>query len=132
MLEFIEVGGRMMSREEISIQITHWTFDRPINFKEMEGYLFQFVENCNLGMHFKKFKFELSSWYLKTEEAYEFLKSGLDCKMILEKLLIGNNVARNLAEKFLLESERMTYEEFTNCRSQTEKEIKKLINRSLN
>lgn len=48
------------------------------------------------GLNFRKFRLELSSWFLNNNDAFTFLKSGLDNPSLLQKLAITDPKAQEL------------------------------------
>jgi hypothetical protein len=83
LLDLIVVAGAHIHREDISIQITNWRFDINISLPDLEEDFKTLIANSFSGLNFKKFRLELSSWYLQLEEAFTFIKSGMRHPQIL-------------------------------------------------
>ena len=84
-----------------------------------------------VGLQFKKFRLEISSWYLKTDEAYLFLRSGMSNEDIVKKLNLKVEEANNKALNFLNSTANKKYSDFSGKQSVIEREIKKLTNRGI-
>lgn len=50
-----------------------------------------FYENIVDGLKFRKFRLEISSWYMKEKEAYNFLKETLEPETIVSKFKTPRN-----------------------------------------
>jgi hypothetical protein len=83
LLDLIAVAGMHIHREDISIQITHWKFEANISLPDLEEDFKALITNSISGLNFKKFRLELSSWYLQLEEAFSFVRSGMRHEQII-------------------------------------------------
>lgn len=54
------------------------------------------------GLNFRKFSLEISSWFLNNNDAFAFLKSGLDNASLLHKLAINDPTAQALTEAYFI------------------------------
>jgi hypothetical protein len=118
LLDLIAVAGMHIHREDISVQITHWTFEANISLPDLEEDFRTFIGNSFSGLNFKKFRLELSSWYLTLEEAFTFVRSGMKPEQILEKLGIEGEEARQLTRTYLEGTQNHSYGEFTSGRNE--------------
>jgi hypothetical protein len=85
-LDLVAVAGMHIHREDISIQITHWKFDANISLPDLEEDFRTLIGNSISGLNFKKFRLELSSWYLGLEEAFSFVRSGMKHEQVIDKM----------------------------------------------
>lgn len=83
LLDLVSIAGMNIHREDISIQITHWQFEANISLPDLEDDFRSFISNSISGLNFKKFRLELSSWYLGLDEAFTFVRSGMKHDQII-------------------------------------------------
>jgi hypothetical protein len=83
LFNIIDQAGVEISCEEISVQMSDWEFDGGYpNYTELVTIFGHFYDNIVDSLKFKKFRLEISSWYMKDKEAYNFLKDTMNAEKI--------------------------------------------------
>lgn len=66
LFNLIDQAGVEITTEEISVQMSDWEFEGGYpNYNELVTIFGQFFENIVDSLKFKKFRLEISSWYMK-------------------------------------------------------------------
>jgi hypothetical protein len=79
LFNIIDKTGVDITCEEISVQMSDWEFNEEgyPSYSKLATIFNNFYENIMDSLKFKKFRLEISSWYMKEKEAYNFLKDTL-------------------------------------------------------
>jgi hypothetical protein len=78
LFNIIDRAGVEITCEEVSVQMSDWEFEVGYpSYTELVSIFGNFYENIMDSLKFKKFRLEISSWYMKEKEAYNFLKDTL-------------------------------------------------------
>lgn len=84
LFNIIDRTGVDITCEEISVQISDWEFEKGYpSYPDLATIFNGFFENIMDSLKFKKFRLEISSWYMKEKEAYNFLKDTLNNEKIM-------------------------------------------------
>lgn len=81
--------------------MSNWQLPKRITFKEMIGTL---EDELSLSLKFRVLRLEISSWFLKIEDAFHFIKSTMPDKQILAKMKYNGESVDD--SKFYIESIR--------------------------
>ena len=93
------VGGEITC-EEISVQVSDWEFEKGYpSYFELAKIFQGFHDNIMESLKFKKFRLEISSWYMKEKEAYNFLKDTLNNESLMKAFDNSRGGAENANDR---------------------------------
>ena len=110
MFNIFDKAGVEITCEEISIQMSDWEFEKGYpSYAELANIFNQFYSEIMDSLKFKKFRLEISSWYMKEKEAYNFLKDTLNNEAITKNFeAFRQDAANNRSSQIDMEERERT------------------------